>query len=207
MTTEIYDLTLKAFDDDTIAADTLFRLLEREGCQDFVETGTYVGGTSSAVKRRFPNIEVWTMEVQRSLFEEAQKNFAGLQVHSFCGDSVVLMRTEVLPHLRPRPLFFLDSHISAYNAANTPGLVENYPLRDEITAIAEVAHLNPIIVIHDFFSPDQPDLHYDADHGHPLNWDYIKDVIMKVYPEPIPRFYNTAATGRRRGIVYVGVEK
>jgi hypothetical protein len=204
---EKYDLTPKVCDDDTVAAETLFRLLEREGCADFVETGTYVGGTSSAVTRRFPEMSVWTMEVQRCLYEEAQKNFAGLGVNSYCGDSVSLMREKVFPFLRERPLFYLDSHISAYNAANTPGLIESYPLRDEIKAIAEVSFLRPIIVIHDFFSPDQPDLHYDADHGHPLNWAYIADVITKVYREPIPRFYNTEATGRRRGVVYIGVEK
>lgn len=197
------------FDNDLFAFETVSNIIKKEKCLDFVETGTFMGGTSLGIAKAFPNITVWTTESDEILFKNASERFKGISIKSFCGDSVELLKNEIISKLRPRPFFYLDSHVSEYNVQCNPQLIEHYPLKDEILLISSIKELNPIIAIHDFYNPYHPKYSYDKDHGIPLNWDYIKEEIKMVYPNqnPIPYFYNDSSTGNKVGIIYIGVTK
>lgn len=201
---------LEAFDGDSVAWNAFCRIVEAEGCKDFIETGTYRGGTSLTVARSFSDMAVWTIELDPDLFAQAATRFEGSSVHNLLGDSVSLL-PQILPTLRPRPFFWLDAHISPCNVAHGSQYPERYPLRDELTLIATVKHLRPILGIHDFVSPGHPELSFDRDHGVPLDWNYIKAAVASIYDEPVPHVHNTEATGEigigRVGIVYIGVDR
>jgi len=204
----VFDSTKEpsAFDNDVYALQTVSAILVREQCRDFVETGTFMGGTSLGIQKAFPDLTVWTTESDEQLHRNAADRFKGTPIRSLLGNSVKLLAEQIIPKLRPRPFFYLDSHVSAYNVEKNPQLVEHYPLHSEIELISTIRHLRPIIAIHDFYNPQHPAYSFDRDHGVPLAWDYIKDQIRLVYPDqtPIPHFYNDAATGNRVGIIYIG---
>ena len=196
-----------AFDNDIFALKTAGKIFKNKGCLDFVETGTFMGGTSFVIYKNFPDIQVWTVEADDILYKNAANRFADTNIRSFLGNSIEILKNNIIPNLRLRPFFFLDSHVSAYNVSQNPSLKEYYPLKEEILEIAKIKNLRPIIAIHDFYNPQHPDYVFDKDHGVPLDWNYIKNEIKEVYPdqESIPYFYNDEATGNKNGIIYIGV--
>lgn len=195
------------FDFDQEALDTVIGLIDREGTREFVETGTYLGGTSLGVKTIRPSLTVWTVEQDARLYMEACYRLRRSGVLNLYGDSISVLRDQIIPNIKhPRPMFFLDSHVSSWNVIHNPALVEHYPLRDEIDLIAAALFsLRPIVVIHDFFNPEHPELGYDVDHGHPLNWKYIKDHADRLAEGEVEKFYNQNPTGHRIGIIYLNV--
>jgi len=196
------------FDGDVVAVETVSRIIRECGCGDFIETGTFRGDTTLGMYHAFPQLDIWTIEVDPVLHRKAKERFdpcAGDRIHSFLGDSVSVLRDQIIRKVGPRPFFFLDAHVSSVDTVHSPPLPECMPIGGELSVIAEIKELRPIIMIHDFVSPGHPEFTFEGFRGFPLDWNYVYGQLLKIYPEPITHFYNTKATGNKVGIIYVGV--
>jgi hypothetical protein len=81
------------------------------GIHNFVETGTYLGGTTYAMRNVFEKIV--TIEVEKNLYKKAKMRFEPYEnITVLNGDSGELLPI-ILPLLDDRCLFWLDGHYSA----------------------------------------------------------------------------------------------
>lgn len=109
----------------------------------FIETGTYMGETAWALRKRFERVD--TIELEPTLAQLARIRFARTaNVHVHEGDSAVVLAT-LLDSLRERALFWLDAHPSTDRTASG-GLI---PLRAELAAIAVHPVRGHVILIDD----------------------------------------------------------
>jgi hypothetical protein len=116
----------------------------RYGLKTLVETGTYMGEMTAAMRNVFD--EIYSIELSDALYAGAAKRFAGdNHVHVLHGDSSGVLR-ELLPSLATPCLFWLDAHYSAGVTAR--GDMET-PVAAEIRLILANSVLDHIIVIDD----------------------------------------------------------
>ena len=191
---------LQLFSGDVILAGKVAEIMLREGCKDFIETGTLDGGTTLGVHRLFPDVTVWTVEAHEERFNNNRRDrFAGTGIKDFFGDSPTVLREQIIPNLKDRhPLFYLDAHSPV-----------SFPILGELDAIAACAHLKPIIVIHDFYNPWRADMDCERDpDGKLLDWDYVCDHLVPIYPDGPPvAFCNQYAMAHQIGVVFIGTKR
>ena len=191
---------LQLFSGDVILAGKVAEIMLREGCEDFIETGTLDGGTSLGMHKLFPDVTVWTVEAHEERFKNNRRDrFAGTGIKDFFGDSPTVLRKQIIPKLKNRrPLFYLDAHSPV-----------SFPILGELDAIAACAHLKPIIVIHDFYNLSRADMDCERDpDGKLLDWDYVYDHLVPIYPDGPPvAFYNQYATAHQLGVVFIGTKR
>lgn len=119
---------------------------------NFVETGTYYGGTATWASKHFKN--VLTIEYSKELYEQAIAKFNISNIEFIFGDS----RTELsklIKHLDSPSIFWLDAH---WSGGVTYGDTDQCPLVEEINIINSSSFDN-FILIDDarlFTSPPQP---------------------------------------------------
>ena len=190
---------LQLFSGDVILAGTVAEIMLREGCKDFIETGTLDGGTSLGMHKLFPDVTVWTVEAHEERFKNNRRDrFAGTGIKDFFGDSPTVLRKQIIPNLKDRhPLFYLDAHSPV-----------SFPILGELDAISACAHLDPIIVIHDFYNPFRPDMACEiAPDGRKQDWEYVYDRLVPIYPDGPKAFYNRYATVHQIGVVFIGINQ
>jgi hypothetical protein len=128
------------------------RLRDRFDISSFVETGTYLGETSSWAADRFER--VWTIEAHRPLYERAVEMFKSRNVSVVFGDSARALR-QIVSGLTGSCMFWLDAH---YSGAGTAGERYECPLLAEIAAI-DASPFEHFVLIDDarmFLSPPPP---------------------------------------------------
>lgn len=119
----------------------------------FVETGTFVGDTAKYVALRYPNVKVFTCEINKRWLKLAKRFCEGISnIEFFQGQS-----PEFLDGLRDflkgeRPIFWLDAHWGDY-----------WPLVGETKLISSLPRY--VIMIDDFEVPGRPRFHYDVYNG------------------------------------------
>jgi len=177
-----------AFNQDTFLLQAVKDLIAKYGIQTIVETGTYKGDTTLALAGLVPH--VITSEIHPIYYDEAMARLKDFpNVRAFKGNSPEIL-AQVLPTIIQPSLFFLDAHWYAY-----------CPLLDEIKAVAN-AQIKPVIIIHDFFVPDSPDLGFDTFKGQKFDFEWVKPMLDLV--GSYKHWYNTSATaaGSRRGALF-----
>jgi len=183
---------LRGFEGDGILEAKIKSVIESYGVKTVIETGTFKGGTTA----KFCQMAhlVITFENNLEYYKEASARLSKM-------DNLIMIRGEsqrYLDHVLKDNildlgmcLFFLDAH-----------WYDHCPLLDELNIIAE-NKLRPVIVIHDFKVPGT-DLGFDTYKGKPLEWDYIKDHISKIYGDKGFSYeYNSEAEGARRGVIII----
>ncbi len=83
----------------------------RYGLENFVETGTFEGGTVEAMRHVFKT--AYSMELDAGYYTDVTKKFVGVRgVHLMYGDSAVLLPQlmDANPDLTKNTLFWLDAH-------------------------------------------------------------------------------------------------
>ncbi len=96
----------------------------------FVETGTYMGDTISALKSNFTHL--YSIELAKSYYEAAVHRFRqDSNISIVYGDSGVEL-SKILAQLNQPAIFWLDGH---YSGGDTARAAEDSPLRKEISAI------------------------------------------------------------------------
>lgn len=119
-----------------------FVLANKNGYDNFVETGTYQGKMVDAVKNYFTNI--YSIELGEELYKKAQEKFSGYKnIKLFHGDSAVLIPT-IISKINQPILFWLDAHYSGGETArgtlDTPiekelQFIFDHPIKDHTILI------------------------------------------------------------------------
>ncbi len=164
---------------------TVICYARRFGIETLVETGTYLGGMVSAVRKAFK--QIYSIELAYDLHERARRKFGGYQnVTLIFGDS-----GEMLPLLLDRLdqpcLFWLDAHYSG--SITIKGEIDT-PIEKELAAILSHHIRHHVILIddaHDFngtnFYPKLGDLKAYLLAKRP-EWVFeIKEDIIRFHPE------------------------
>jgi len=114
----------------------------------FIETGTYLGNTVNAVKKKFK--EIYSIELNKVLYLKAKQRFIKYKhINVILGDSSEKL-PEILSKIDGPFLFWLDAHYSGENTSKTN--VET-PITKELLYILNHPNKNHVILIddaHDF---------------------------------------------------------
>ncbi len=136
----------------------------------FVETGTYMGGTSVWASDHFK--KVITIENSRSIFEKTSNRYKNVENIDFLyGNSKEHLKNIVLS-LDEVAIFWLDAH---WSGGETYGINDECPLIEEIKIINNTK-LNHIILIDDarlFIKPPPPP-------HKPEQWANISQIISQI---------------------------
>ncbi len=134
-------------------------LQEHLGLEDFIETGTYQGGTATWAGERFARVT--TIELSPAFHAAALVRFqAQPRVRAVCGGSAAVLR-EIVPALDRPALFWLDAH---WSGLDTAGREAECPVLEEIAPI-NAATLPHVVMVDDarlFCAPPPPP--HRADH-------------------------------------------
>ncbi|TLY34310.1 MAG: hypothetical protein E6K62_06060, partial [Nitrospirae bacterium] len=119
----------------------MLQLKGKYALEDFIETGTYQGGTAVWAAAHFDRVT--TIEFSRSLYEETKAQHDGASNLSFLfGDSREALRA-IVPTLRQPAIFWLDSH---WSGGQTYGQNDECPLLEEIEAITSSVHTHFLFI-------------------------------------------------------------
>lgn len=122
----------------------LIEWVRRSGVRVFVETGTYRGETTLALRQVVRRCV--TIELDPDLHAAARAVFAGMtDVDLLLGDSGTLIR-DVLVGLDEPALFWLDAH---YSGAGTARGVEDSPILGELHSILSHPIRDHIVIVDD----------------------------------------------------------
>jgi predicted O-methyltransferase YrrM len=172
---------------DVYFRSELEKLIKEYGIKMVVETGTYLGITTAALAEMAES--VLTVEINPEYYNKNKVRFLTIKNIT----AILAKSADVLRGIDPcRTLVFLDAHWG-----------DRSPLLEELSAIA-AWHEKPIIVIHDFKVPGIPEFGYDRYDGRDYDMDLIADSICKIYGcDGFTYYYNTKATGHKRGVIYI----
>ena len=110
----------------------------------FIETGTCTGSTIFSVEPYF--IELYTIEIQKTLQDRAKNMYKGSKINFINGSSEVELK-KIVPLITDNAIFFLDAH---YSGGETGRSDKDCPLYEEIIDIANNFKNKAILIIDDF---------------------------------------------------------
>lgn len=158
----------------------------------FFETGTYHGDSARIASRHFKR--VITVENDSQNYNISLQRLAGIEnCELHFGNSPEIMDS-LVDENSSNIFFFLDAHWYDY-----------WPLLDELAVITK-KKIKPVIAIHDFFVPDgngNAKFGYDVYRGQPLNLEYIKSSIEKIYGETGYGYRLSESSTRNSGVIYI----
>jgi hypothetical protein len=109
----------------------------------FIETGTYYGDTTWAMRKFFKKL--YSIELSEELFKKAEKRFEKFEnIEILHGDSREVL-SKVLPQIKEPALFWLDGH---YSGGVTAKGDKECPILEELDAIFS-SNFEHIILIDD----------------------------------------------------------
>lgn len=160
---------MKAAFEDKFLLSELYNLIDKFNIKKIIETGSYKGWSTSILSKTGLIIE--SIELNKDYFDEAKEKNKFDNVTFFLGPSEIILEN-ILYQEQKNLLFFLDAHWG-----------EHWPLLDELNIISR-KKIKPVIIIHDFFVPDQngnPKFGFDQYQNQKLDYEYVKQNIEKIY--------------------------
>jgi hypothetical protein len=125
-----------------INKELVANLAKKGNIKYFVETGTYLGGTSIWASKHFD--EVHTIEISEEIYNSTSKKYKDVKnVFFYLGDSKNVL-PEIMPKIKSSAVFWLDGH---WCGRNTGGKNNECPIFDELNQAIKVE--NPVILIDD----------------------------------------------------------
>jgi hypothetical protein len=100
------------------------------GIQTFVETGTYLGGTTFWASQLYRT--VYTVEFAREIFESTSQKYASVRNINFLFGHSKDKLAQIVAELHEPAIFWLDAH---WSGENTYGIGDECPLLEEIAII------------------------------------------------------------------------
>lgn len=187
------------FNGDTFLENEILALKDFHKIEKAIELGTCLGSSTLWLSQNFRRVD--TTEINREFYVIATERFAeqaGNNITIYNEDSRSIL--EMLIQSGQQPVFiFIDSHWGQSN-----------PLLQELDIIAQSGNKNVILAIHDFKVPDHPELGWDeyAAEGIVYEWSWIESRIEKIYGKGnFNHYYNSEATGAKRGVVFIEPKK
>jgi hypothetical protein len=146
------------------------RLARIYGCQSFIETGTFVGQTVSAVQRHFQR--VLSVELSESLYQQNRRSFlVKPNVTILHGDSETLLGG-MIDQATGRILFWLDGHFSGGITAQGKLIT---PIMNELMIIQSKSRKDDCILIDDVRL-------FNGEEGYP-KLAVVKNALYDICPE------------------------
>jgi len=130
----------------------VFEIIGRElKVTSIIETGTYVGLSTSLMATMFPGIKIYTCEINELNYQRARKNLKKfLNVNLYREISPKFLKWLIdSQQIGNRPFFFLDAH-----------WLDEWPLEEEIKIISNNL-ISAVIIIDDFKIPGDDRFKYD----------------------------------------------
>jgi hypothetical protein len=176
---------------DKFLLDEILKLSKKHQCSTFIETGTHVGLSALIASDHFD--KVITCENHPFYFEKAKENIKDKENISLHFQSSLELFESIFP-LNEKSIIFLDAHAD-----------HDFPLLNEIKLCAR-NNIKPIIVIHDFYVPDengQAKFQYDTWNGNAINLDYVYSSLCEVYGDADKFNYYYLPQQEISGVIYV----
>jgi len=159
----------------------IHKLATEFNIQNFIETGTYLGGTSSWAAGIFK--EVHTIELSEEIYKETSARYKDLKnLHFHFGDSKDIL-PQIVPSIQGSAVFWLDGH---WCGRNTGGKYNECPIMDELAQAVQVK--DSVILIDDlrYFLGPSP---YDHGENYPTV-DSVMRFLMKALPDNFITFHD-----------------
>lgn len=173
---------------DVILLDRLWEIIYNYNINVVVETGIDKGWSTVA----FSNLVslVIGIDINPAAIETASRNLkdSGRDNALLVLDNSPDALRKLEPILPSQTLYFLDAHWGNY-----------WPLLDEIAAIKRGAG---VIVFHDIFVPDHPELGHDSYGGQRLDYEYVKPALDRWSPSHRIEYNERAEAPFPRGVAY-----
>lgn len=191
----------KPLNGDTFALNEFLKLKEKYNVKTLMELGSCVFGSTKWFSENFESVitveinndfrKIGLERINGNFWSELPKNIQVNNVLSLLGDSVTML-PQMLSLCDNRTIIFIDSHW------------QTLPLIDELKLIKN-SGLLPILVVHDCFVPNQPNLGYDSYEGIDISYETMKPYLDEIYgADRYSYHYNSDAesTEVKRGIFY-----
>jgi len=161
-----------------VPQEITIELAKASGAVNFIETGTYNGGTTKWASNHFES--VYTVERAKNLYDEYNQELSEIKgIAPYLGDSRAVL-PEIMKQVGDQPsVFWLDGH---WSGGETAGEEDECPLLGELACLAN--RFDDIILIDDarLFLCAPPSPH------DPSQWPGISDVISAL-PESGERHF------------------
>ncbi len=128
-----------------------------------IETGTYKGFTTNFFAKSFPNLPIYTCEINEFNYKKAKENlkcYKNVTVFNKSSPEFIDMLIEK-KLIGKRPFFYLDAH-----------WLNNWPLEEELRIIFNKLK-SAIILIDDFKVPEKNDFAFDKYYGKECSLDRV----------------------------------
>lgn len=182
---------MREFENDTHLKAELQRLISKWQVRTILETGTEYGGSANAFAAMHPVETVITIDLEQKFGTHDLHP----HVHFYKGDSRRVLLNALIPPLTDPKLIFLDAHSSIET--------DECPLRHELQAVIDARLPEPpIIVIHDCKVPGKS-FGFDTYKDGPICWEWVSDLIVRIYPGGYEKHYNEESSGSKRGCLFV----
>ena len=109
---------------------------------NFIETGTYFGGTIFNMEPHFKNL--YTIEIKEDFYLKCKKRYKKNKINFHLGDSSKVLKN-FMPGIKGKSVIFLDGH---WSAGNTGKGEKDCPLYEELENIVSF-HKEPCLIIVD----------------------------------------------------------
>jgi FkbM family methyltransferase len=183
-----------AYNADIYAEKEVKHLIKYTNTKIGIETGTSFGSTTLHLSTVLD--KVYSAEIMESSYNEAKNSLNNIKnISLYLGSSEQILEKifkEEKMNENENIFFYLDAHWNSY-----------WPILDELEIISKYCNDRAIICIDDFQTPNR-DYGFDSYNNQPLNYDYIKDKLSKVYPNGYTYWYADLAK-KRTGYEYKGI--
>ncbi len=139
------------FHDDPIF-QSIFKLVGKEiNATSIVETGTFLGYSTSLMAEQFPKLPIFTTEINKTNFKKATSFLSKFKNISLYNQTSTKFLEFLIKEkkLGKNPLFFLDAH-----------WLDHWPIEEELKIITKKLK-SAVIVIDDFKVPGNDNFKYD----------------------------------------------
>lgn len=156
-----------------------------------VETGTFLGFTTKLFARLFPDVQVYTCEINNDYYRKAKKSLSKYpNVHVYNMSSPDFLNLLISENkLGERPMLYLDAH-----------WLDKWPLEQEIEIISKQLK-NAVVLIDDFKVPGNSNFVYDRYKDKECSLDRINPNISQ------ENMYNLFMPNYGRKEAFSGVKK
>ncbi len=154
---------------DNIHLKALKKIINNYKITSIVETGTYLGYTTMLLAETFPNLQIYTCEINENFYLRAKKNLKKYKnIHIFNGTSPEFIENLINNKLiGERPFFYLDAH-----------WLDDWPLEKELKIITTKIK-SSFISIDDFKVENDSRYIYDRYADKECSIDLVKPNLKK----------------------------
>jgi len=154
---------------DRIHLELLRKIISEYNITSIVETGTFLGYTTELFAKEFPNMQIYTSEINKKFYKKAKRNLTKYKnVHIFNVTSPQFLNHLLKNKLMgDRPFFYLDAH-----------WLDDWPLEEELQIISKNIH-SAVISIDDFKVERDIRFTYDSYNGKECSIDLVNPNIYK----------------------------